>query len=135
LTAVRSAAEPPAATDRLTDLFWQAEKLPSSGEWRVRFEMAVLDVMRLRNLPRAEAEKAAYENVVIEFLNATHPNTLTDRCVWCGKLEEPGAALQPIGWGARHVWLHSDCWASWREHRCVEAIAGLAAMRIMRPPA
>ena len=39
-------------------------------------------------------------------------------------------SLLPIGVGARHAWLHSDCWTLWRERRRTEANAMLAGMGI-----
>jgi hypothetical protein len=89
--------------------------------------------MRVRAMPRPEAERAAYEIVLVEFLNRTHPNTDPNRCAHCGALETPDVTLLPIGWGARHAWLHSGCWAPWREERRVKAIAELAAMKIAAP--
>ena len=71
--------------------------------------------MRARSLPRLEAERVAYEIVLVEFLNRTYPNTASDRCACCGRPETPDATLLPIGVGARHAWLHDDCWAPWRE--------------------
>jgi hypothetical protein len=77
---------------------------------RQAFENRVDAIMRVRGLPRPEAERLAYEAALIEWLNATHPDTLSDRCAHCGELEEPGATLLPIGVGSRHPWLHRDCW-------------------------
>jgi hypothetical protein len=93
--------------------------------WRRKFEDRTIVVQRVRNLPHAEAERAAFDIVVVEFLNATHPDTDPNRCAWCGKPE----ALLPIGVGP-HAWLHSDCWAPWRARRQAEAIDQLAAMGI-----
>jgi hypothetical protein len=63
-------------------------------------------ILRVRNIPRIEAEKVAFTNTVHAFLDANRPNTPCDRCAHCGELETPGATLQPIGWGERHSWLH-----------------------------
>jgi hypothetical protein len=68
-----------------------------------------------------------FENLVIERLNATHPDTPPDRCAHCGQREEPGAILLPIGWGGRHTWLHNGCWEAWRARRRAEIIAELSA--------
>jgi hypothetical protein len=104
---------------------------PPPPPLRQAFENRVELIMRVRGLPRPEAERLAFEAVLIDWLNATHPNTPSDRCAWCGKPEAPGAALLPIGWGAHHAWLHNDdCWALWRERRRAEAIVELAAMGI-----
>ena len=71
--------------------------------------------------------RTAFANLVTERLNATHPDTDPNRCAWCDKPETPDATLLPIGWGARHAWLHSDCWEQWREVRRAERLRELAA--------
>ena len=130
----KSSAVADVGADRLTDLFWQAEKLPSIGEWRVRFETTVRTLMRVRSLPRPEAEKAAYQNVLVEFLNDEIP-TLADpnSCFWCRRPEEPGAVLIPLGVGRRTAWLHRECGEKWRVHRRANAIAKLTEMGVVRP--
>jgi hypothetical protein len=97
------------------------------------FEDHVATIMRMRKLPRPEAERAAFGIVLVERLNATHPDTPFDRCAHCGRVETPGAVLLPIGVGVRHGWLHSGCWESWRERRRTEAIATLAEAGIGKP--
>jgi hypothetical protein len=59
----------------------------------------------------------AFEAVLIDWLNATHPDKLSDRCAHCGKRERPDAVLLPIGVGIRHTWLHRNCWVAWRIQR------------------
>ena len=54
------------------------------------FEDRVAIVMRVRNLPQTEAKRAAYEIILVEFLNRTHPNTDPNRCALCGNRESPG---------------------------------------------
>jgi hypothetical protein len=93
---------------------------------RQAFEAAIARVMQIRGLPRREAEQAAFDIVLIDLLNASHPNSDSDRCAWCGTPETPGAALLPIGVGERHAWLHSDCQSPWRALRRSMAIAELA---------
>jgi hypothetical protein len=105
---------------------------PPSVE-RQAFEAAVARVVWIRGLSHLQAERAAYEIVLVERLNATHPDTPPNRCAHCSRLEASSAALKPIGWGARHAWLHDDCWAAWREARRRVAIMELAAMGIVRP--
>jgi hypothetical protein len=110
-----------------------AELRRAAGEWRRIFERHVARVMRIRGLPRIEAERAAYEVVLVEFLNIAHPDTPSNRCAHCGRPETPGATLQPIGWGARHTWLHNDCWEQWRTGRRVKAEDELARLGIVKP--
>jgi hypothetical protein len=102
---------------------------PSSPE-RQAFEATVARVKRIRGLSCPEAERAAYEILLVEFLNRTHPDTDPNRCAWCGKPETLDAILLPIGVGIRHAWLHPDCWASWRARRLAEAIDQLGAIGI-----
>jgi hypothetical protein len=100
------------------------------SELRRIFEGHAAAVMRLRGLPRLEAERVACEMVLVERLNAAHPDTDPNRCAHCGRSETPDAILLPMGVGVRHAWLHSDCWATWREARRRAAIEALAAMGI-----
>jgi hypothetical protein len=104
-----------------------------ASRWRRKFEDGTIVVRRVRNLPQAEAERAAYEIVLVEFLNATHPDTDPNRCAYCGKRETPDATLLPIGIGVRHAWLHWDCWTPWRTRRRAEAEDNLARLGVMRP--
>ena len=92
----KSSAVADASADRLTDLFWQAEKLPSIGEWRVRFETTVRTLMRVRSLPRLEAEKAAYQNVLVEFLNGEMPTLATRACLEKPLMEKPLVQIQSV---------------------------------------
>jgi hypothetical protein len=103
----------------------------AADEWRRIFEDHVATVMRVRRLPRPEAERAAYDIVVVEFLNATHPDTDPNRCAWCGRAETPGGVLLPFGVGP-HAWMHSDCWESWRAQRRAKAEEDLARLGIVR---
>jgi hypothetical protein len=48
------------------------------------FEDRVATVMRVRGLLRPEAERVAYEIVLVDRLNDTHLNTPPNRCAWCG---------------------------------------------------
>ena len=126
----------PAALADLHDLFWNTESIPSPAvvrrRWR-RLQFHIETVMSTRGLLRLEAGPIAYENLLVELLNETHPDTDPNRCAHCGGLETPSAPLLPIGAGARHVWAHSNCWSPWRERRRTEAIAELAAMGIASP--
>ena len=106
---------------------------PEAASWRCFFEEKTDLVERVRGLPRPEAERAAFDIVLVEFLNRTHPDTDPNRCAWCGKRETPDAILLPMGVGARHAWLHSGCCAPWREGQRNAAAEALAAMGIAEP--
>jgi hypothetical protein len=100
--------------------------LAPSPPLRQAFEAAIARVTQIRGLPRPEAEQAAFDIVLIDLLNASHPNSDPNRCAWCGTPETPDATLLPIGVGERHAWLHSDCQPPWRALRRARAIAELA---------
>jgi hypothetical protein len=116
---------PGAGARRLDDLLNPPP--PPLPHLRQAFETAVARVMQIRGLPRPEAERAAFDIVLVELLNATHPAADPNRCARCGKPETLDATLTPFGWSERHAWLHSDCWAPWRADRRAKAIAALAA--------
>jgi hypothetical protein len=112
---------------------------PNSGiaaRWHRRFEDGTIVVQRVRNLPRAEAERAAYEIVLVEFLNHNYPDTPSDRCAWCGLAEAGPGDLRPYGTDARGVaWLHPErCWKSWRDKRRADAVEVLRNIGITQPP-
>jgi hypothetical protein len=111
----------------MTGLSLEALDDPAAAahRWLRKFEDRTIVVQRVRNLPQAEAERAAYDIVLVEFLNATHPNTDPSRCAHCRRAETPREVLLPIGVGP-HSWLHPNCWTPWRERRRREAIAALA---------
>jgi hypothetical protein len=107
----------------------------TAGEWRRVFEDHVATVMRLRGLLRPKAERVAYEIVLVDRLNDTHPNTPSNRCAWCGELEKKPGDLTPHGTDARGVaWLHPDiCWRLWSEKRRVDAVLALREIGIAEP--
>jgi hypothetical protein len=120
----------------LHEMFWSTEKSLSPAkavEWRRRLENMVETIVRVRGLPPAEARKEAYRGLVVEYLNATHPNTDPIRCAHCGKPEISDATLLPFGWDERHAWLHRACADPWRARRCEVAVAELAALKIEDP--
>jgi hypothetical protein len=94
------------------------------------FERRLNRVMQTRGLSGSDAERAAYEAVLVAHLNATFPrNCDPNFCVHCRRSEDPAAPLIPLGVGP-HAWLHRDCADPWRERRRAIAVAELAAMGI-----
>jgi hypothetical protein len=118
----------------VTGLSLEASDDPAAQvhRWLRKFEDRTIVVQGVRNLPLAQAERAAFDIILVEFLNATHPDTDPGRCAWCGKRELPSNILLPFG-VSTHVWLHDLCWAPWRERRLAEAIAELAKAGIAEP--
>jgi hypothetical protein len=109
---------------------------PDAASWRCFFEQRVDLIRAVRGLSRAEAERAAYEQVLITFLNKTNPDTDPDRCAWCGLTEAGPGDLRPYGTDARGVaWLHPEhCWKPWRDTRRADAVEALRNIGITEPP-
>ena len=105
---------------------------PEAASWRCFFEEKTDLAERVRGLPRLDAERAAFDIILVEFLNRTHPDTSSDRCAHCRRSETPDAILLPIGVGVRHAWLHPDCWETWRERRRGKAEEDLVRLGIVR---
>jgi hypothetical protein len=105
---------------------------PEARRWRANFTTNVEAVLRVRDIPRVEAERVAFENTVTTFLDANRPDTDPNRCAHCGSSERPNE-LRPMGGGARHSWVHNGCWPDWFARRRADAIAELAAMGIVSP--
>jgi hypothetical protein len=101
--------------------------------WRRRLAETIETIMTIRGLSRLEAERVAFDNLVTEYLNSTHPDTPSDRCCHCGRLEMSSDPLLPIGVGDRHAWLHSGCHVPWRERRKAEAEEDLARLGVAKP--
>ena len=118
----------------MTGLSQEAHVDPAADAhlWRRKFDDRTIVVQRVRNLLEAEAERAAFDMVLVEFLNATHPDTDPNCCAWCGKSETPDTTLLPIGVGVRHTWLHRNCRAPWRIQRRAKAEDDLARLGIMK---
>jgi hypothetical protein len=102
-----------------------------SDRWRRILAEKTQTITQLRGLTRPDAEREAFQHVVVEFLNRTHPNADPNRCALCGKTETPDAVLLPYGVGERHAWLHRGCWDPWRERRCAAAIAELSKLGVV----
>jgi hypothetical protein len=103
-----------------------------SNRWRRVIAEKIETVMTIRGLPRPDAEREAFDIVLVEFLNATHPDTDPNLCARCGP-ETSDATLLPIGWGERHAWLHSGCLDPWRAQRRLRAEEELARLGVARP--
>jgi hypothetical protein len=88
----------------VVDAILAAETEPH--RWRRVLAEKVETIMTIRGLSRLDAEREAFQHVLIEYLNETHPNTDPIRCAHCGGPETPNATSLPIGWGDRHAWLH-----------------------------
>ena len=103
---------------------WTAE------DWRARFDERAGFLEHDGGLLRVEAEVQAFEQCIVEWLNANPSFSPAGRCTWCGKPETPSAMVLPFGAGEHHAWLHAECWAAWYQRRREEAVLALRGMRI-----
>lgn len=103
------------------DAEWDAE------DWQVFYDERAAIRKYAGGLPRAEAETLAHEDCITEWLIQHPERSDSDRCVWCGGLDQAAWPLVPCGAEDQgHVWLHPFCWAPWFERRKKEAAAALA---------
>jgi len=103
---------------------WHAE------DWRARFDERAGFLEHDGGWSRLEAEVRAFEQCIVEWLNANASFSPAGRCTWCGKRETPSAMVLPFGTGEQHAWLHADCWPVWHQRRREEAVLALRGMGI-----
>lgn len=103
---------------------WHAE------DWRARFDERAGFLEHDGGWSRLEAEVQAFEQCIVEWLNANPSFSPAGRCTWCGKPETPSAMVLPFGAGEHHEWLHAECWAAWYQRRREEAVLALREMGI-----
>ena len=84
-------------------------------------------------LPRAEAEKRAYDYCISECLGRTAVMSAPGLCPVCGRLDGPNDPLLAIGIVGGQTWLHLGCVNVWSGTRRAEAVAALDAMGIRCP--
>jgi hypothetical protein len=97
------------------DAILAAEREPD--RWRRALAEKVETIMQLRVLARPDAEREAFQHIVIEYLNETHPDIDPRVCTHCTGPDPPLTPILPYGVGERHAWLHRDCWGPWRARR------------------
>ena len=103
---------------------WGAE------DWRAHFDERAGFLEHDGGWSRLETEVQAFEQCIVEWLNANPSFSPAGRCTWCGKPETPSAMVLPFGAGEHHAWLHADCWPAWRQSRRSEAVLALRRMGI-----
>jgi hypothetical protein len=113
------------------DAFLEAETEPD--RWRRRLAEKIETIVKIRGLPRPDAEAEAFRHIVIEYVNETHPDTDPHVCAHCRGPDLPLTPTLPFGIGDRHTWLHQRCRDRWGEARRKAAIEMLAAMGITEP--
>jgi hypothetical protein len=113
------------------DALLEAETEPD--RWRRLLAEKIETVVKMRGLPRRDAETEAFRDVVIGYLNETHPATDPRVCTYCGKPDLLLTPNLPLGVGHRHAWLHQHCAQAWREGRRKAAEEALGIMGIVEP--
>ncbi len=105
----------------------------SAEDWRGFFDERAGIAEHDGGLPRADAERQAFECCVVEWLwRNPPPASGPQRCAHCGQpLGEPGRDGLPFLTGdGGHTWLHSGCHGDWIAQRRAEAVAALAILGI-----
>jgi hypothetical protein len=106
----------------------------AAGDWRMYFEERAAIRENDGGLARAEAERGAFDDAVIMWMNRNPVVSAADACVGCGRPDRQGSVLLPFGASAAgRAWLHSECWEPWRERRVATAAAALKAAGIECP--
>jgi len=83
---------------------------------------------------RQEAEVAAIECCVVEWLNRHPEPSGSDSCAWCKRADTAGHAIVPFSTaGPGHTWLHPECWKEWHQHRRKLAQQELERLGIRAP--
>jgi hypothetical protein len=113
------------------DALLEAETEPD--RWRRRLAEKTETLMRMRALSFHEAEREAFQHLVVEHLNATHPNTDHRICAYCRGPDLPLTPTLPIGVDPNHTWLHCRCVEPWRQNRRAAALEAMAAMGVAEP--
>ena len=84
-------------------------------------------------LTRGQAEAAAFEAVVAEWLDRHRQPSPPGQCAWCRRSADNRHAVVPIGTDNVHTWLHPECWPQWYKVRIDRAVLELAELGVQRP--
>ena len=79
-------------------------------------------------MTRAEAEAAAIEDCIVEWLDQAHTTTPAGVCAHCGRDGQVETVLPHGTERAGHVWMHGRCWPAWYAGRKSDALAAFSAM-------
>ena len=80
---------------------------------------------------RVQAEAAAFESCVIEWMSRNPVPSTPGRCLGCGQPEHTHDRLALFGTEATgHAWLHNHCWSDWYAGRKADSATALAALGI-----
>lgn len=106
----------------------------SVADWRQWFEERLAVVMIDGEQIEADARRIAYECCVARWLDLHPVRSEPDRCVGCGRADQPGNIVPFGAEPAGHAWLHVRCWTAWHAARKAEALAALTRIGIELPP-
>jgi hypothetical protein len=99
--------------------------------WRDRYEERCGILEYDHGLPRPKAEAAAFENIVIEWIDAHPEPSQAGRCAHCGQADTTGMSAVPYGVERGNLaWVHLHCWQHWHQQRRAKAVSALAAMGV-----
>lgn len=106
---------------------WDAE------DWQAHFDERAGIAEHDGGLPRADAERQAFECCVVEWQwRNPPPASGPERCAQCSEpLGEDGLPFLTGDGG--HVWLHAGCHGDWTARRRAEAVAALAGHGLTPP--
>ena len=122
---VGQAVTSPASPESVRAGEWDTE------DWQAHFDERAGIGEHDGGLPRADAERQAFECCVVEWLwQHPPPASGPERCAHCGQpLGELGRDGLPFLTGnGGHTWLHNGCHGDWTAQRRAEAVAALAIL-------
>ena len=80
---------------------------------------------------RVQAEAAAFESCVTEWMSRNPVPSTPGRCLGCGQPEHTHDRLALFGTEATgQAWLHNHCWSDWYAGRKADSATALAALGI-----
>jgi len=105
----------------------------SADDWLAFYDERAAIAEYDGGMARKDAETAAYEHCVVEWLNRhTEPSEPHAGCAWCHRPESSAAAIIPFGAGSSgRTWLHHGCWPRWHHQRRQRANKALAEAGIV----
>jgi len=102
--------------------------------WRDRYEERCGILEFDHGLSRARAEHVAFQNIVVEWMDAHPEPSQAGWCAHCGQAEATTNLVVPFGVEPeRYAWLHLGCSRAWHGARRTKAVAALLAMGVIRP--
>jgi hypothetical protein len=91
----------------------------TAADWQAYFDERAGVREHDGRLPRAEAERLAFEDAVAHWLRLNPASASNPRhgCIHCGRSDDTGNTLLPVLAPDGHVWVHNGCWEAWHSAR------------------